>query len=100
MAQQVAAIDTTLIDKAKQEILGSFYNVDDTVQRLGMFIAMNTIQPLSGNVIFYGKGGYGKTEMAYNFIKTATGEEPFVVNMNQATTPADIYGGMDIPALT
>lgn len=93
---QVKAIDTTLIRKARQEILANFFNVEPVVERLEMFIAMNEIAPRTGNVIFYGKGGYGKTEIVQQFLKTATGVDPFVVNINQATTPADIFGGMDI----
>lgn len=95
----MSQIDTAKLAAAKSHIQANFFNVDPVIERLEMFVAMNTLMPRTGNIIFYGKGGYGKTEIVAQYLEIATGAAPFVVNMNQATTPSDIYGGNNLPAL-
>lgn len=90
------AVNLTALVQAENYIRTNFFKADGAIQRLKSFVVMNEALPRSGNAILHGPGGYGKTEMGYNFIKMATGCEPFVVNMNQATTSAEIFGGTDL----
>lgn len=96
---QAMTLDTSKMMEARQQILANYYNVDAVVDRLEMFLAGSILNPRMNNVIFYGKGGYGKSEMTSEYIELATGVKPFVVNINQSTAPADLFGGMNLPDL-
>lgn len=84
------------IKAAANAVKSEFYLADDAVEMMTASLAMNMQNPLSGNLIFYGPGGYGKTEMTELFLTVATGKKPFVVNMNQSSTPQEIFGGYDL----
>lgn len=86
------------IKDAEKWVKDNFINADGVVEYLKMFIANNLAQPMTGNLILYGPGGYGKTEMASGFLRIATGHDPFIVNMNSGTTVQEIFGGYDIAA--
>jgi hypothetical protein len=47
------------------------------------------------NVILYGKGGHGKSEMALEFFRSQ-GIEPFVKFLGQGSQIEDLFGGLDI----
>lgn len=89
-------VDLQRLAKAEANCQNSFFRAEGAIERLKAFVVSNSHIPRSGNCIFWGPGGYGKSEMGYQFIKEATGQEPFVVNLNQATTAAEMYGGVDI----
>lgn len=89
-------VDLQRLATAEKNCQDSFFRAEGAIQRLKAFVVSNSHIPRSGNAIFWGPGGYGKSEMGYQFIKDATGQEPFVVNLNQATTAAEMYGGVDI----
>lgn len=89
-------ITADIVKAAEQSIRDEFFSVDDTLLTLKQFIAASEAAPLTSNVILYGPGGYGKSEMSAKFLQEITGERPFVVNMNQSTTTGEIWGGMDI----
>ena len=48
------------------------------------------------NVILYGPGGHGKSEITLDFLK-AKGIEPFIQTMGTGMTTDRLFGGLDIP---
>ena len=48
------------------------------------------------NVILYGAGGHGKSEITLDFLK-AKGIEPFIQTMGTGMTTDRLFGGLDIP---
>lgn len=50
----------------------------------------------SKNVILYGPGGHGKSEITLDFLK-AKGIEPFIQTMGTGMTTDRLFGGLDIP---
>lgn len=92
-------VDLQALARAEATIKNNFFRAEGAIQRLKSFVIMNSALPRSGNAILWGPGGYGKTEMGYQFIKEATGQEPYVVNLNQATTAAEMWGGVNLPSL-
>lgn len=48
------------------------------------------------NVVLYGPGGHGKSEMTLDFLK-AKGIEPYVITMGTGMTTDRLFGGLDIP---
>lgn len=92
-------IDQQVVRAAEMKIREQFFNVDATIEKLKHFVAMNESAPRTGNLILWGPGGYGKSEISAMFLEEITGERPFVVNMSQSTTTAEIWGGVNIPDL-
>jgi hypothetical protein len=50
----------------------------------------------SKNVILYGPGGHGKSEITLDFLK-AKGIDPFIQTMGTGMTTDRLFGGLDIP---
>jgi hypothetical protein len=48
------------------------------------------------NVILFGPGGHGKSEMTLDFLKSK-GIEPYVITMGTGMTTDRLFGGLDIP---
>jgi hypothetical protein len=48
------------------------------------------------NVVLYGPGGHGKSEMTLDFLKSK-GIEPYVITMGTGMTTDRLFGGLDIP---
>lgn len=94
------SIDLHRIAAARQNIEKDFFYIDGIIDRLELFISLNETEPRTGNIIFFGPGGHGKTEIAEKYLTLATGAKPFVVNMNRATSFSDIAGGIDVPAFS
>lgn len=84
------------IQSAMQEVRNNFFLANDVIDRMAVSVSMNALAPMTGNLILFGPGGYGKTEMAEMFLTVATGKRPFVVNMNSATSPNEIFGGLNL----
>lgn len=51
------------------------------------------------NIILYGPGGYGKSEMSESFLREK-GITPFVLTMGKGMTVDKLFGGVDIKKLT
>lgn len=72
-----------------------FYNFENESECL--FYGWNS----NRNIIFYGEGGYGKSEGAMLFgkylkEKGLISTDPFILSFNQGTTEDKIFGGMDV----
>lgn len=50
---------------------------------------------MNRNVILFGKGGFGKSELSELFLRTK-GIEPFVMSMGSGTNPDRLFGGTDL----
>ena len=50
----------------------------------------------SKNVVLYGPGGHGKSEMTLDFLQ-AKGITPYVITMGTGMTTDRLFGGLDIP---
>jgi MoxR-like ATPase len=75
--------------KAKESLKG-FVFADEVGEALDLAFATNE------NLILFGPGGYGKSEMVEAFFK-AKGIEPFVKTMGSGTTTDVLFGGIDVP---
>jgi hypothetical protein len=69
-----------------------FVFMDKTVQILD--IGFNT----SKNVVLFGPGGHGKSEMTFEFLKER-GIDPYVITMGTGMTTDRLFGGLDITQL-
>lgn len=87
------------LDEARRAVEENFYGMEDYVDILEIALTRSMEKPLSSNVIFYGPGGYGKSEMDKLYLEVATGAEPFIVTFHEGMTQAEQAGGYDIPAL-
>lgn len=67
----------------------SFVYIDELVNVLELGYKMNR------NVILFGKGGFGKSELSELFLRTK-GIEPFVMSMGSGTNPDRLFGGTDL----
>lgn len=76
---------------AKRNPVGDkFVFMDKTVNILN--VGFST----SKNVILYGPGGHGKSEITLDFLK-AKGIEPFIQTMGTGMTTDRLFGGLNIP---
>jgi MoxR-like ATPase len=69
--------------------LSSFVFMDETIKVLN--VALHTCE----NLILFGKGGYGKSEVTVEFLK-ANKIEPYIMTMGTGTTTEKLFGGFDI----
>jgi len=69
-----------------------FVFMDKTVQILD--IGFNT----SKNVVLFGPGGHGKSEMTLEFLKER-GIDPYIITMGTGMTTDRLFGGLDITQL-
>jgi MoxR-like ATPase len=83
----------------KEEVL----DITDNVQTTDQFVFMDkTLKALeigfdSGkNVILYGPGGHGKSELTNSFF-AERGIKPFVITMGTGMTTDRLFGGLNIP---
>ncbi len=84
------------IDKA-YAATESFLHMDDAKQALKLALWQSEKRQLAANVIYYGKGGHGKSELVYQFLEAATGIKPFVKSLHSNTTVAQLAGGVNLP---
>jgi MoxR-like ATPase len=73
-----------------QKVDDKFVYMDDVKAILN--ISMKTEK----NVILYGKGGYGKSEYALEYL-LENGINPYVITMGTGMTTDRMFGGLDIP---
>lgn len=86
--------------RAANRIVGERYvNAKKQATVLGLALQGAVDDPLKRNVIFWGPGGYGKSEFAFDFIREATGRDPYVISLHKEISAAEIFGGVDIPSL-
>jgi MoxR-like ATPase len=74
----------------KNPVGDKFVFMDKTVNIL------NVGYSTSKNVILYGPGGHGKSEITLDFLK-AKGIDPFIQTMGTGMTTDRLFGGLDIP---
>lgn len=77
------------MDNNEQDPFSRFVYVDDMVKALNLAYNMNR------NLIFFGKGGFGKSEISELFLREK-GIEPFVMSMGSGTNPDRLFGGTDL----
>lgn len=94
--KRVAKADSNLFEQIvekdstpKANPFAHFVYMDDAIKALELAYKTNR------NVILYGRGGYGKSEVTETFFKSK-GIEPFVLTMGSGTTPDKLLGGTDI----
>ncbi|RMD51106.1 hypothetical protein D6827_02795 [Candidatus Parcubacteria bacterium] len=51
------------------------------------------------NLLLYGPPGHGKSEFVYDYLKSITDQEPFVVQMAKDMNEAEVFGGIDFRRL-
>lgn len=76
----------------KERATDKFVFMDKTVQVLD--IGFETRK----NIVLYGPGGHGKSEMTLEFLKEK-GIEPYVITMGTGMTTDRLFGGLDITQL-
>jgi len=74
----------------KNPVGDKFVFMDKTVNILN--VGFSTCK----NVILYGPGGHGKSEITLDFLK-AKGIDPFIQTMGTGMTTDRLFGGLDIP---
>jgi MoxR-like ATPase len=74
----------------KNPVAEKFVFMDKTVNILN--VGFSTAK----NVILYGPGGHGKSEITLDFLK-AKGINPFIQTMGTGMTTDRLFGGLDIP---
>lgn len=75
-------------NKSAREVT-KFVYIDELLKALNLaFISEE-------NIILFGKGGHGKSEVSEHFFKSK-GIEPFVKTMGSGTTTDSLFGGIDI----
>lgn len=84
------AMKTTKNAAKKNPVAEKFVFMDKTVNIL------NVGYSTGKNVILYGPGGHGKSEITLDFLK-AKGIEPFIQTMGTGMTTDRLFGGLDIP---
>lgn len=80
----------TTKNAVKNPVAEKFVFMDKTVSILN--VGFSTAK----NVILYGPGGHGKSEITLDFLK-AKGIEPFIQTMGTGMTTDRLFGGLDIP---
>jgi MoxR-like ATPase len=76
--------------KPANAVAEKFVFMDKTVNILN--VGFST----SKNVVLYGPGGHGKSEMTLEFLQ-AKGITPYVITMGTGMTTDRLFGGLDIP---
>lgn len=84
------AMRTTKKAVKKNPIAEKFVFMDKTVNILNVGYSTRK------NVILYGPGGHGKSEITLDFLKSK-GIEPFIQTMGTGMTTDRLFGGLDIP---
>jgi hypothetical protein len=84
------AMATKTKNAVKNPVADKFVFMDKTVNILN--VGYSTCK----NVILYGPGGHGKSEITLDFLK-AKGIEPFIQTMGTGMTTDRLFGGLDIP---
>lgn len=90
--------DNNLRKKVIGAIADKFYNVESQSSCLiDAFL-------LGYNVLFYGRGGYGKSEVSKEFFdilyrEGIIDEKPFVMSLSEGTTDDELFGGTNIKKL-
>jgi hypothetical protein len=103
LEEAIKQVNQSLIKKEKQmknsnkqakvsTIKEKFVFMDKTVQILD--IGFNT----SKNVVLFGPGGHGKSEMTLEFLKER-GIDPYIITMGTGMTTDRLFGGLDITQL-
>ena len=67
-----------------------FVFMDKTINILNVGLAT------SKNVVLYGPGGHGKSEITLDFLKSR-GINPYIITMGTGMTTDRLFGGLDIP---
>lgn len=67
-----------------------FVFMDKTINILNVGLSTNK------NVILYGPGGHGKSEITLDFLKSR-GIDPYIITMGTGMTTDRLFGGLDIP---
>jgi len=67
-----------------------FVFMDKTINILNVGLAT------SKNVVLYGPGGHGKSEITLDFLKSR-GIDPYIITMGTGMTTDRLFGGLDIP---
>jgi hypothetical protein len=80
----------TTKNAVKNPVAEKFVFMDKTVSVLN--VGFSTAK----NVILYGPGGHGKSEITLDFLK-AKGINPFIQTMGTGMTTDRLFGGLDIP---
>jgi hypothetical protein len=80
----------TTKNAVKNPVAEKFVFMDKTVSVLN--VGFSTAK----NVILYGPGGHGKSEITLDFLK-AKGIEPFIQTMGTGMTTDRLFGGLNIP---
>ena len=83
-------VKTAKTTAKKNPVAEKFVFMDKTVSILN--VGFSTAK----NVILYGPGGHGKSEITLDFLK-AKGIEPFIQTMGTGMTTDRLFGGLDIP---
>ena len=76
--------------KQVNEMAEKFVFMDKTVNVLN--VGYSTCK----NVVLYGPGGHGKSEITLDFLK-AKGINPYIITMGTGMTTDRLFGGLDIP---
>jgi hypothetical protein len=80
------------IERIKQELSSKYVYIDDLLEVLDVGFSLNK------NVILWGNGGFGKSNIAQEFFK-ALGIQPFIKTMGSGTTTDSLFGGIDLNLL-
>ena len=67
-----------------------FVFMDKTINILNVGLSTNN------NVVLYGPGGHGKSEITLDFLKSR-GINPYIITMGTGMTTDRLFGGLDIP---
>jgi hypothetical protein len=67
-----------------------FVFMDKTINILNVGLSTNK------NVVLYGPGGHGKSEITLDFLKSR-GIDPYIITMGTGMTTDRLFGGLDIP---
>lgn len=67
-----------------------FVFMDKTINILNVGLSTNK------NVVLYGPGGHGKSEITLDFLKSR-GINPYIITMGTGMTTDRLFGGLDIP---
>lgn len=81
-----------------ERINSKFFNLEDKAR------CLSDAFELKYNVLFYGKGGYGKSELTVFFFEVLyelgiIDEKPFVFSLSEGTTDDELFGGSNIKTL-
>ena len=84
---------------AAAEATSGFVNMDEARGILALALVGAARNPLRKNLIFWGPGGYGKSEFTHTYISAAIGTPPYVISMHREMSAAEMFGGIDVPAM-